>query len=109
MSSINGIGGSSPASQLQKIIAKPVQKQVPADQDKAAAANTPASIDKVELSSAARAAANIPATLLQTLKAGGDLRAEKVAAIKAQIQAGTYETDDKLDVAADRLLDDLMK
>jgi flagellar biosynthesis anti-sigma factor FlgM len=108
MSSINGIGNSSPASQLQKIVAKPVQKLLPADQDKAAAANSPASIDKVELSSA-HAAANIPATLLKTLKAGGDLRADKVAAIKAQIQAGSYETDDKLDIAADRLLDDLMK
>jgi anti-sigma28 factor (negative regulator of flagellin synthesis) len=32
-----------------------------------------------------------------------------VAAIKAQIEAGTYEDDQKLDIAADRLLDDLMK
>jgi negative regulator of flagellin synthesis FlgM len=108
MSSINGIGNSSPASQLQKIVAKPVQKQIPADAEHAGAANSPASIDKVELSGT-HAAANIPASLLQTLKSGGDLRAEKVAAIKAQIQAGTYETDDKLDAAADRLLDDLTK
>jgi anti-sigma28 factor (negative regulator of flagellin synthesis) len=32
---------------------------------------------------------------------------DKVASIKAQIEAGTYEDDHKLDVAADRLLDDL--
>lgn len=36
-----------------------------------------------------------------------DIRADKVAAIKAQIQAGTYETDEKLDVALSRLLDEI--
>jgi anti-sigma28 factor (negative regulator of flagellin synthesis) len=38
-----------------------------------------------------------------------DMRAEKVAQIKAQIEAGTYDDDQKLDVATDRLLDDLLK
>jgi negative regulator of flagellin synthesis FlgM len=36
-----------------------------------------------------------------------DIRADKVAAIKAQIQAGTYETDEKLDIALSRLLDEI--
>jgi negative regulator of flagellin synthesis FlgM len=36
-----------------------------------------------------------------------DIRADKVAEIRAQIDAGTYETDDKLEVAIDRLIDDL--
>ena len=36
-----------------------------------------------------------------------DIRADKVAAIKAQIQAGTYETDEKLEVALSRLLDEI--
>ena len=36
-----------------------------------------------------------------------DIRADKVAAIKAQIQAGTYETEQKLDAALSRLLDDI--
>lgn len=43
---------------------------------------------------------------MQVLKSN-DIRAEKVAEIKAQIDAGTYETDDKLNVAIDRLIDDL--
>ena len=36
-----------------------------------------------------------------------DIRADKVAAIKAQIQAGTYETDEKMDLALSRLLDEI--
>ncbi len=36
-----------------------------------------------------------------------DIRADKVAAIKAQIQAGTYETEQKLDAALSRLLDEI--
>ena len=46
--------------------------------------------------------------MLKTLRRN-DLRADKVANIKAQIEAGTYEDDKKLDVATDRLLDDLLK
>jgi flagellar biosynthesis anti-sigma factor FlgM len=92
MSSINGIGPNSP---VQKIVQQPIQKQVPAD--------PPAQIpvtDKLELSGMSH--------LLQSLKSN-DVRVDKVAQIKQQIEAGTYETDDKLDVAADRLLDDLAK
>jgi negative regulator of flagellin synthesis FlgM len=36
-----------------------------------------------------------------------DIRHERVAAIKAQIAAGTYETPDKLDAALDALLDEI--
>ena len=36
-----------------------------------------------------------------------DVRWSKVNEIKAQIEAGTYETDDKLDAAADKLLEDV--
>ncbi len=36
-----------------------------------------------------------------------DIRADRVAQIRAQIAAGTYETDDKLNTALDRLLDEL--
>lgn len=43
---------------------------------------------------------------LSALRAN-DIRVDKVAEIKAQIEAGNYETDEKLDIAADRLLEDL--
>jgi anti-sigma28 factor (negative regulator of flagellin synthesis) len=36
-----------------------------------------------------------------------EIREERVAALRAQIQSGTYETADKLDVALSRLLDEL--
>lgn len=36
-----------------------------------------------------------------------DIRADKVAEIRAQIEAGIYETDEKMDVALGRLLDEI--
>ena len=36
-----------------------------------------------------------------------DVRADKVAEIRAKIDAGAYETDDKLDIAVSRLLDEI--
>jgi anti-sigma28 factor (negative regulator of flagellin synthesis) len=90
MNTINGVGSQSP---VQKVLQSPIQKSIPAE-----GALQPARTDKVELSGMAG--------LLKALKAN-DIRTDKVAQIKAQIEAGTYEDDHKLDVAADRLLDDL--
>jgi anti-sigma28 factor (negative regulator of flagellin synthesis) len=92
MSSINQVGGSSP---VQRVVTNPIQKQVPAD----APRQMPAT-DKLELSGASH--------LLKALK-NNDVRADKVAQIKAEIAAGTYDDDKKLDAAVDRLLDDLLK
>lgn len=36
-----------------------------------------------------------------------EIREDRVAAIRAQIQSGAYETADKLDVALSRLLDEI--
>ena len=36
-----------------------------------------------------------------------DIRADRVADIRAQIEAGIYETDEKLDMAVGRLLDEI--
>jgi anti-sigma28 factor (negative regulator of flagellin synthesis) len=90
MSGISGIGGNTP---VNRIASQPIQKQVPA---------TPAKMikaDKVEISTVKQ--------LLATLKAGGPIRADKVAAIKAQLAAGTYETSAKLDAAIEKLMNDL--
>ena len=92
MSSINHVGGSSP---VQRVVTNPIQKQVPAE----APAQLPVT-DKLELSGASH--------LLKALKKN-DVRADKVAEVRAQIEAGRYEDDKKLDVAVDRLLDDLLK
>lgn len=92
--SINSINNATPATPIQKLVSNPVQKQLPAD----APAQLPAT-DRLELSGSSH--------LLQTLKANNGIRAAKVASIKAQIQAGTYETDEKLNGAVDKLLDEL--
>ena len=91
MSGINGIGGNTPVNRVAG--AKAIHKSVPA--------NAPAQVktDRVELSTVKH--------LMATLKAGGPIRADKVAAIKAQIAAGTYETSAKMDAAIDRLMRDL--
>jgi negative regulator of flagellin synthesis FlgM len=36
-----------------------------------------------------------------------EMRLERIATIREQIQNGTYETDDKLDLALSRLLDEI--
>jgi anti-sigma28 factor (negative regulator of flagellin synthesis) len=89
MNPINNVGGSPP---LQKVTTAPVQKEVPTAQ-----VAKPSLKDRVELSGVGH--------LVQK----NDIRADKVADIKAQIAAGTYDDDTKLDIATDRLLDDLLK
>jgi anti-sigma28 factor (negative regulator of flagellin synthesis) len=91
MSQINNIGASA---QVQKIIANPIQKQVPPP-----GASPIRASDKLELSGGGY--------LLAALKTN-DIRTDKVASIRAQLDAGTYDADgSKLDAAADKLLEDL--
>jgi flagellar biosynthesis anti-sigma factor FlgM len=89
---VNNVG---PSSQVQKLVQNPIQKQLPTEQS----APTRAS-DRLELSGASH--------LLKTLKSN-DVRTDKVANIRAQIENGTYEDDHKLNAAIDKLLDDLTK
>lgn len=56
--------------------------------------------DVVEISAAARLVSqinNIP-----------DVRSDLVARVKQEIASGKYETDQKLDIAVDRLMEDLL-
>jgi negative regulator of flagellin synthesis FlgM len=95
---MNPVGNTGPTYSVNRAAAKPAATP---------AAPTGAPVrgsDKVELSSS-----NPVSQMLKTLKAGGDFRADKVAAIKAQIAQGTYDDDQKLDAATDKLLDDLLK
>ena len=85
-------------SQVQGPQATPAPHHKPAANPQApkpAAAQT----DRVDISEAAQRAAQ-----LQEIP---DIRTDKVAAAKAAIAGGTYETDAKLDVALDRLLDEI--
>ncbi len=92
MSQINQIGGNAP---IQPVVVPPTAST------SAATSSTPVrASDRLELSGASH--------LLKALKTN-DIRTEKVAAIRAQIDAGTYEDDAKLDSAADKLQYDLNK
>lgn len=90
MSNINGIG------QARGI--NPLQAPKPAAKTQAAEQAATQRTDKVELS-------NVNA-LLTKLKSN-DVRTDLVADVKAQIEAGKYESNDKLDAAIDKLMDDL--
>ena len=57
------------------------------------------SSDKAEISEVAR--------LKAQLKDVPDIRLEKIERLKAEIEAGTYETPDKIDTVIDRLLEEL--
>ena len=94
MSGINGVGANTPLHNVSKVSAQPVSKAIPANAPKALPMT-----DKVQLSHVNQ--------MMATLKAGGDIRADKVASIRAQLAAGTYETEAKLDAAIERLMDDL--
>lgn len=58
-----------------------------------------ASRDVVEISSAAKLAAQI-----QNMP---DVRADLVARVKSEIENNVYETEERLDIAIDRMMDDI--
>lgn len=55
--------------------------------------------DQIELSEASR--------LLARLRALPEIRQELVDRVRAEIESGSYETDDKLDQAIESMLDDI--
>jgi len=94
---MNPVQNTGATNALQKIYSNPIRKQLPTD------GSTPMkATDRLELSGASH--------LLAALKANSGVRADKVADIKGQIAAGTYDADgSKLDSATDKLLDELNK
>ncbi len=61
--------------------------------------STHAASDRLEISEAGRIAAQLAEI--------PDIRADRVESIRAALLNGTYETDDKLNIALDRLLDEI--
>jgi negative regulator of flagellin synthesis FlgM len=86
---INGVGYTRPIQNPGQV----VQREIPAQ----APAQLPAT-DRLELSGVG--------SMMKSLK-DNSIRADKVADVKAQIAAGTYDDEKKLDGAVDKLLDDL--
>ena len=92
MSSINGLGGASQIQPTQPVIGKSAAQSTQST-------SKPPLSDRLELSGASQ--------FLAALKTN-DVRAEKVAAVKAQIADGSYDADgSKLDAATGKLLDTL--
>ena len=90
MNPINNISQTTP---VQKIVANPIQKTIAPDATPVRAS------DRLELSGASH--------LLASLKSN-DVRTDKIATIRQQLQDGTYDPNGKkLDAAADKLLDEL--
>ena len=92
---VNGTGsvqGASPLKQVQPIT-EPVDGVQATDQSTSISPQ-----DEVEISPEARA-------LSEALNQSPEPRAEHLAQIKADIDAGTFETREKLEIALERLLD----
>lgn len=68
-------------------------------QNTTTAADSPSSVpvDQVEISAEAQ---------LMSTAASGDIRADRVADIRAQIASGQYESAEKLDAAVSRMFDE---
>ena len=71
----------------------------PASADKPQTAQAPAQTDELDISS--------EADYVSRAKEIPDIRADRVADIRSQIASGAYETDEKIDIALSRLLDEL--
>lgn len=77
----------------------PIQPQRTPSTQKAKPAAPAQASDRVEISPQAR--------FLQKLHEVEPVRQDKIDAVRAQIEAGTYDTEDKLQIAVDKLLEDL--
>lgn len=91
ITNIDGLRSSAPRASSPATTAVPETRRVAEDQ------GTPQ--DRVELSELG--------TLLAAARDLPDIRIEKVIAAREQIQAGTYETPDKIAITVNRLLADL--
>ena len=65
-----------------------------------APAGRPAAADQLDISP--------EASFVSQARELPDIRADRVASLKAAIASGAYETDDKLNVALDRLFDEIV-
>jgi negative regulator of flagellin synthesis FlgM len=90
MSSVNSVGGNLPVEPVSS-----VDKQSPVSTLASQAADRK---DSVELSSVSQ---------WMSALHDNNIRADKVAEVRAQIQAGSYETDQKMNAAAEGLLNDI--
>lgn len=94
MMNISSVGGSSGVGSVGRAEPREI-----APERVVAAAPVQRGEDQLELSEASR--------LLARLRGLPEIRQDLVDQVRAQIEAGTYETDEKLDVAIEAMLDDV--
>ncbi|TET36761.1 MAG: flagellar biosynthesis anti-sigma factor FlgM [Planctomycetota bacterium] len=97
-----GVGGAGPVDP-RKRVGRAESTEKPAE------VSAPRSADKVEISSGTEAPdkAAYVERLREMLNDVPDVRAERIAEIRKEIEAGTFETDDRINGAIERLLDEL--
>jgi negative regulator of flagellin synthesis FlgM len=93
---IHGIHGPQPVNGPQGV--QPSNPTTAADQVQAP--------DQLEISQEAEMASQA-AELVEYVHQLPDIRTDRVDEIRAAIEAGTYETEERLDIAVDRLLDEI--
>ena len=93
---IHGIHGPQPVNGPQGV--QPSNPTTAADQVQAP--------DQLEISQEAEMASQA-AELVEHVQQLPDIRADRVDEIRAAIEAGTYEPEERLDIAVDRLLDEI--
>lgn len=67
-------------------------------------------VDQLDLSSAARSSdisSSNRLTQSDAIAGGGEIRIDRVAELRRQIADGSYDTHEKMNIALDRMLDDL--
>jgi negative regulator of flagellin synthesis FlgM len=92
VSGIGPVGGGQPIRRINQ----PIEQQTPQE------ARPVSPTDELELSSVDSASAASAEVELQ-----GQFRAQRLEQIRQQIEAGTYETPEKLDAAVNRMLEEL--
>ncbi|HEV8379475.1 MAG TPA: flagellar biosynthesis anti-sigma factor FlgM [Tepidisphaeraceae bacterium] len=90
MSGINPVGS---GWNIQSLTQQPILKSL-------SQPSGPKATDRLELSGN---------THLLTALRSNEVRIDKVSVIKAQIDAGSYESSEKLDIAIDRMLDEILR
>lgn len=94
--SMNSIGLTTGYTNVGAVTRTPLDGTSPAARRAAPDSASRSSGDRVEVSDHAR--------FMEQLRAMPAVRADKVAAIKSAIEAGTYDTDEKLSLAFERML-----
>ncbi len=76
----------------------PINQTRPPQSEASGAAQPATPVDEVEISSAAK--------MLEKASQSSAIQAERLDQIKSAIEAGTYETPEKIEAAIERLLDE---